>query len=151
MIGRLQNWLGKGRLFLLLELALVAALAAVLAHWTWIVLTPPTVAATTLSVGSEPRSAFPPVRPQMFGAGAGAVGDAASSARLKLVGLFSPDAGKSGRAIFLLENGKSRSARVGDTVVAGFVLQEVHPDHVLLGHSDGVERLKLDRRARPQP
>lgn len=149
MIGRLQNWLGKGRLFLLLELALVAALAAVLAHWTWIVLTPSTVAATTLSVGSEPRSAFPPVRAQLFGAGAAA--ETANSARLKLVGLFSPHAGKSGRAIFLLENGKSRSARVGDTVAGELVLQEVHPDHVVLGHSGGVERLKLDRRARQQP
>ncbi len=147
MIGRLKNWLAEGGLLLLLELALVAALGAVLAHWTWAALTPRALAPSALEAPAQTRAAAMPVKPHLFGAAPGSAAPA-SGTKLRLVGVLSPGARGAGRAIFALENGRSRSAGVGETISAGFVLQEVHADHVLVSHDGTLERFRLDRRAR---
>jgi hypothetical protein len=147
MNGRLKNWLGGGGLYFLLDLALVGAIAAVFAHWTWATLTPGAVAASTLKSRVDARSAFAPIKPNLFGAPEG-VAAVASTTRIRLVGVVSPRAASGGRAIFAIEGAKPRTAAVGDTVASGFVLREVHADHVLVSHEGGLERFKLERRAR---
>jgi general secretion pathway protein C len=138
MIGRLKNWLVGGGVFLALELALAAAAAALLSHWTWLALTPRAVGASSL----QPRALAPatPVKPNLFGASG--VAETASGSKLKLVGLVSPR-----HAVFSLD-GKARSASVGETIASGFVLREVHPDHVVVSNNGTLERVKLERRAR---
>ena len=138
MNGRLKNWLAGGSFFFLLELALVAAFAALLAHWTWLALTPRAVGASSL----QPRSLAPAsvVKPNLFGASG--VAETASGSKLKLVGLAAPS-----HAVFVLD-GKARSANVGETIASGFVLREVHADHVVVSNNGSLERVKLERRAR---
>lgn len=145
---RLKNWLAQGGYFLLLELALVAALAAALSHWTWLALAPRTLGTPSVADQGKPRAPAPAVKPHLFGAGQGGTAEVANSAKLRLVGVVAPTASDSGRAVFALESGKSRSARVGEAVVPGIVVQSVHPDHVVLAHNGGREQLKLDRRGR---
>jgi general secretion pathway protein C len=138
MIGRLKNWLVGGGVFLLLELALAAAAAALLAHWTWLALTPRAIGASTLQsqVSTKPTT----VKPHLFGASG--VAETASGSKLKLVGLAAPS-----HAVFSLD-GKARSASVGESIANGFVLREVHADHVVVSNNGTLERVKLERRAR---
>ena len=138
MIGRLKNWLVGGGVFLALELALAAAAAALLAHWTWLALTPRAVGVSSVKPRADARSVS--VKPHLFGASG--VAETASGSKLKLVGLASPS-----HAVFSLD-GKARSASVGDTIATGFVLREVHPDHVVVSNNGALERIKLERRAR---
>lgn len=123
---------------MLLELALAAAAAALLAHWTWLALTPRAVGASSL----EPRALAPatPVRAHLFGASG--IAETASGSKLKLVGLAAPS-----HAVFSLD-GKARSASVGESIAPGFVLREVHADYVVVSNNGTLERVKLERRAR---
>src|SRR5262245_27535983 len=146
MIGRLKNWLGGGGPYVALELGLVAALAALLAHATWTTLTPRAVGASSLAPRSDGRALAATVKPQLLGA-ATSRAETVANPRLRLVGLMSPDDAP-GRAIFALENGKSKAAAVGEAIVPGFVLQEVHRDHVLVSNNGALQRLDLERRAR---
>ena len=149
MNGRLKNWLGGGGLYFLLDLALVGALAAVLAHWTWAALTPRAIAASTLKSRADAGSALIPIKPNLFGAAHGAPAGAASTSRIRLVGVVSQrEASHGGHAIFAIEGAKPRTAAVGETIAAGFVLQEVHADHALVSHDGALERFGLERRAR---
>lgn len=149
MNGRPKNWLGGGSLYFLLDLALVGALAAVLAHWTWAALTPGAVAASSLKPRADERAAAPAIKPHLFGAAQGAAADNASTSKIRLIGVVSPRvASGEGRAIFAVEGAKPRTAAVGETIAAGFVLREVHADHALVSHDGGLERFRLERRAR---
>lgn len=148
MIGRLKNWLGGGALYFLLDLALIAAIAATLAHWTWVALTPRASAAPAVAKRSDLPAAGTKVRPNLFGQAHGAAADAALGSKLRLVGVLSPGVQGAGRAIFALENGKSTTVATGGTITSGVVLREVHPDHVLVSHNGAIERFRLDRRAR---
>jgi len=123
---------------MLLELALAAAAAALLAHWTWLALTPRAVGASSL----QPQALAPaiPVKPHLFGASG--IAETTSGAKLKLVGLAAPS-----HAVFMLD-GKARSASVGETISPGFVLREVHADHVVVSSNGSLESVKLERRAR---
>jgi hypothetical protein len=138
MIGRLKNWLAGGGVFLLFELALVAAAAALLAHWTWLALTPRAVGVSSLKQ-AEVRSVA--VKPHLFGASG--IAETASGSKLKLVGLAAPS-----HAVFSLDGGKTRSASVGETIASGLVLREVHADHVVVSNNGALESVKLERRAR---
>ena len=138
MIGRLKNWLVGGGVFLLLELALIAAAAALLAHWTWLALTPRAIGAS--AVESQVITKATPVKANLFGASG--VAETVSGSKLKLVGLAAPT-----HAVFSLD-GKSRSASVGETIASGFVLREVHADYVVVSNNGTLERVKLERRAR---
>jgi general secretion pathway protein C len=137
MNGRLKNWLVGGGVFLLIELALVAAIAALLAHWTWLALTPRAVGASALQPQVTKTTS---VKPNLFGASS--VAETASGSKLKLVGLVSPR-----HAVFFLD-GKSRSAHIGETIASGYVLQEVHADYVVVSNNGALERVKLERRGR---
>jgi general secretion pathway protein C len=144
MNGRLKNWLGGEALFFLLESVLVVALAATAAYWTWAFLAPRTIAAS-VHVASTTPGADGAASRQLFGA-RGNAPEPASSLKLRLVGVASRPAAEAGRAVFVLDNGKSKAAKAGESIVPGAVLREVHPDHVLLERGGAMERLTLERR-----
>jgi general secretion pathway protein C len=144
MNGRLKNWLEGDAPVFVLELALVAALAAAAAHWTWVFVAPKTVGVSAHAILSPDAGAGAPKR-DLFGASREAL-PTGSAAKLRLVGVASRKAGAAGRAVFVLDNGKSKAARAGESIVPGTVLREVHPDHVLLERGGATERLALERR-----
>jgi len=135
----------------LLELSLIAALGISLAHWTWVALTPPAIAASALPGQLDAQRAASIVKRSLFGAPqegkAAAVVDASPTSRIKLLGIISRGAVGGGRAIFALESGKPTTVEAGSQIVPGLVLQEVHSDHVLVARSGSIERMKLDRRS----
>ncbi len=146
MNSRLKNWLRGGAAFFLLEVALVAALAAMAAHWTWIFVAPAAIGPSAYATPSLSAAGEGAPRRNLFGVAHGAQAETASSAKLKLVGVASPTARQGGRAVFVLEGGKSKAARSGESVAPGAILREVHPDHVLLERNGALERLTLERR-----
>jgi general secretion pathway protein C len=147
MNGRLKNWLEGDALILLAELALVAALAAMLAHWTWVLVTPATRAAPGgAAFAAEPRIDVPP---GLFSGVAGMPRSEAPRTGLRLLGVVSPTRGEGGRAVVRLDTGGSRAAAVGEAIVPGVVLREVHPTHVVVERHGTLEHLKLERRALP--
>ncbi len=145
MNGRLKNWLRGGALFFVLDVALVAALATLLAHWTWVFVAPAAIGPSAYATPSLAAGDGAPKR-HLFGAAHGAQAEAVSSSKLKLVGVASPTARQGGRAVFVLESGKSKAARSGESIAPGTTLREVHPDHVLVERNGALERITLERR-----
>jgi general secretion pathway protein C len=143
MNGRPKNWLKGEALFFLFELALAVALAATLAHWTWALFAPKAVGAS-LHVVPASAGGDGAIKRNLFGASHEALIE--STSKLRLVGVASPASPRAGRAVFVLDNGKSTTARSGDSIAPGTVLREVHPDHVLLERGGATERLTLERK-----
>jgi general secretion pathway protein C len=126
MNGRHQNWLTW------LDLALVAVLAAALAHWTWVFSAPAAVAASTYVTPAGEDA----VRLRgLFGVPGAAPG------ALRLVGVVSPE-----RAVFALQGDKARAVRAGEAIVPGTLLREVHRDHVIVERDGARQRLGLGGR-----
>jgi general secretion pathway protein C len=149
-----KNWLKGGAWSALIDLALIAALGVVLAHWTWAALAPRAVAAPQLAPEVDARGASGIATRYLFGAtqGAGAGNPkAVSAARLKLLGVVSIGGTGEGRAIVAVESGKAAVAAVGESVAASVILKEVHPDHVVLSRNGVSERIDLERRATAEP
>lgn len=146
MNSRLKNWLRGNALYFLLDAALVAALAATIAHFTWVFLAPAAIGASAYATPSLSASGDGTPKRNLFGAGSGAQAEPVSSSKLKLVGVASPTARQGGRAVFVLESGKSKAARSGESVAPGTILREVHPDHVLVERDGALERITLERR-----
>jgi len=143
MNGRLKNWLKGDAVFFVLESALVVALAATAAYWTWQLLAPKAIGASAHVISTARPSGG--ASRSLFGATTREA-PAGSASKLRLVGVASRVQGAGGRAVFVLDNGKSKAARSGESVVPGTVLREVHPDHVLLERGGAMERLTLERR-----
>jgi general secretion pathway protein C len=144
------NWFRASRWPDVLEFALLAALAVALAQWTWIALTPRSVAGSALHGASASGHADVSVKRHLFGVGtAGQLlqQGAAPASSLRLLGVISPGTAGKGRAIFASEGGPRRVANAGEALSAGVILKEVHPDHVVLTRDGAVERIALDRRA----
>ena len=147
MNGRLKNWLQGGASFFLLDMALVAALALSLAYWTWAFVAPRSVAAPAMPAHGELDIARSAAAGQLFGARGTGAPLSAPTTKLRLLGVAAPGDRREGRAIFALENGKSRTARAGDALLPGLVLKEIHPDHAVLERDGRMERVGLERRA----
>jgi hypothetical protein len=133
-------------LLLLLDLALIAALAVALAYCTWAALAPRAKGATSLTGDTRVPEIATPAAHALFGAAATAAAPVAPSG-LRLVGVIAHGPRGDGRALFALQNGRSSAAVVGGSISAGLVLQEVHSDHVLVSRDGAIERLTLERRA----
>jgi general secretion pathway protein C len=144
MNGRPKNWLKGEAWFFLLELALAVALAATLAHWTWALLAPKAVGASLHAARASSSGGDGAIKRNLFGASGEALIESAT--KLRLVGVASPASPGAGRAVFVLDNGKSRAAQTGESIAPGTVLREVYPDHVLLERGGAMERLTLERR-----
>lgn len=148
--ARLGNWFRATRWADLLEFALLAVLAVALAQWTWIALTPRSVAESALPGASASGHAAVSVKRHLFGAGTPGLlqqqGTAPASS-LRLLGVVSPGTAGKGRAIFASERGARRVVNVGEALSAGVMLKEVHADHVVVTRDGALERIALDRRA----
>lgn len=148
---KLKDWMLVEGWAVLLELALVAALAVTLAHWTWVALTPPATAAAAVPVEVENLRPGAIVQRHLFGVAregmADGEGSASSALRLKVLGVFARGKPGAGRAIVALEDGKPATVTAGESIAAGIVLQEVHADFVLVNRAGVVERINLERRS----
>jgi hypothetical protein len=120
-----------------LDLALIGALAVAAAYCTWIWLAPAAKAAPAASVESRSHEAPSAAARRLFAA---AAPPAASAASVRLIGVVAPR-----RALFIAENGRARTAAVGESV-GEVELLEVHPDHVVVSRGGSRERLSLVRR-----
>jgi len=121
-----------------LDFALVAALAATLAWWTWALAAPAAVAAPSYAAPAVLEAADAARLRGLFGAPR-----AAAAGPLRLVGVVSPR-----QALFALQGEKPRAARPGEEIVPGTILREVHRDHAVVERNGTVERLGLERNAR---
>jgi hypothetical protein len=119
-----------------LELALIGALALAAAYCTWVWFAPHSKAAAAPVVESSVQDVPSVAARRLFTA---AAPPAASTTAVRLIGVVAPD-----RALFIAENGRPRTAAVGESVGA-LELLEVHPDHVVVGRGGGRERLSLVR------
>jgi len=150
----LIRWLRHDAWSDLLELALVAALGVGLAHWTWLVAAPRAVSSPGARVDS-PAPTGPRAEGEFFGPSQGAPAPARASVGpgLVLLGVLSePDT--RGRAILSGTGARPVTIAAGEQIAEGIVLQEVHPDHVVILRQGARERIELERtsqRAAPSP
>lgn len=142
-------WLGAP----LLNLLLLLALAALLAHWTWRFAAPvPPVPAADARADVQLGAALDTLRSaRLFGAAAGGAGapvEQVTSLNLKLRGVFAAVGGLPAMAI-LNADGQDLAVATGSEIVAGVALDAVAPDHVILLNRGLRERLDLDPVGRP--
>jgi general secretion pathway protein C len=151
-MNRLTHWILNEASIFALELALVAALAISLAYWTWVAISPATVAAPMLSAGPSSGRPEQLASGNLFGAPSAGVatGPRSAGAGFTLVGVFSGERPGEGRAIFGRQSGPPASVATGESITSGVTLHEVHPDHVIILRNGLEERIDLERRlARP--
>jgi general secretion pathway protein C len=120
--------------------ALVVALGALLAHWTWVFVAPPRVAATT----STDPSVDLALAARLFGGHAVVASPTASSSGLRLKGVVAPTPGVAASAIFSTGTGKDLAVFVGSDVQPGVKLAEVHPEYVIVSRAGVNERIDLE-------
>jgi hypothetical protein len=141
----LIRWIRHDAWIDLLELALVVALAVGLAYWTSLAIAPRALAAPgTLADAAQPRGQ---AERELFGVAqdAGpATARARPAANLVLLGVLSgPDS--TGRAILAGQGSRPAIVAAGEAIGEGIVLQEVHPDHVVVLRGGVAERIELER------
>ena len=124
----------------ILLVALVLLLAWQLAHWTWVLVAPPRVAATNDTVQGVDMAAVA----RLFGATPPAAGGAPSTGGLRLKGVVAPTPGIAASAIFSTGSGRDLAVYVEGEVQPGLKLVEVHPQHVVLSRGGVRERLDLE-------
>jgi general secretion pathway protein C len=150
-IERFRNWFRRGPWSVLLEIALIVALGASLAYWTWVALAPRAVGSPAFVTQASAELAIPAIKRNLFGvAQAGKespISDAPATSKIRLLGVLSRGTAGSGRAIFALETGRPKTVEAGAQIAQGYVLKEVHTDHVLVDRNGSIERIKIDRRA----
>jgi general secretion pathway protein C len=150
----LIRWIRHDAWIDLLELLLVAVLGIGLAYWTWLVLAPRAVAAPGALADAAAVQPAAQAGRDLFGESrATPRAVAPASGGLVLLGVLSgPDA--RGRAILAGQGSRPVSMAAGEEVSDGIVLQEVHPDHVIISRRGISERIELQRggeRAAPPP
>lgn len=142
-------WLGAP----LLNMLLLLALAAMLAHWTWRFAAPvPPQSAAAARAGIDPGADLASLRAaRLFGAAAGQAGapaEPATSLNFKLRGVFAATGGQPAMAIVNVD-GQDQAAATGHEIAPGVVLDAVAPDHVILLNRGVRERLDLEAVGRP--
>ena len=120
-----------------LDLALIGALAIAAAYCTWVWFAPRAKAAPAPAVESRAQDAPSTSARRLF---AGSAPQAAGTTAVRLIGVVAP-----GRALFIADNGRARTAAVGESI-GELELLEVRPDHVVVSRGGSRERLTLQRR-----
>jgi general secretion pathway protein C len=146
---RRMPWLGMP----LINLLLLLALAALLAHWTWRFAAPvPPLPAADARADVKLGAALETLRSaQLFGAAAGEASapvEQATSLNLKLRGVFAALGGLPALAILNVD-GQDQAVATGNEIVPGVVLDAVAPDHIIFLNRGVRERLDLDAVGRP--
>lgn len=139
---------------LLIDLVLVAVLAAVMSGWTWrlaelfMAPSPATPAIQNIETDLENLRAmhfFGKAEPSR---GEAVTGVARTSLNIKLRGVFAAEGGAAALAILGVD-GKDEAFSAGAQIMPGVVLESVAADHVRLLNGGMPERLDLDRLGRP--
>jgi general secretion pathway protein C len=136
-----------------LNLLLLLALAALLAHWTWRFAgpVPPSPASAARAEVKLDASLASLHAAHLFGASQGQAAasvEQVTSLNLKLHGVFAALGGLSAMAIVGV-NGQDQAVSTGNEIVPGVVLDAVAPDHVILLNRGVRERLDLEAVGRP--
>lgn len=147
-MNRLTHWIVYEAWIVALELLLVAAIAIGLAYWTWAAISPATLAASPASSRADSDRPEPLANRNLFGdSQAGATtGARRTSVGLALLGVFSGKRPTEGRAILAAQGSRPATVAVGESFAGGMVLQEVHPDHVIVLRDGVPERVEVERR-----
>ena len=139
----LNNARVGGALQVILDLALVTAIALVCAHFTSTLMAPRALAAPSFAAAPGSIDAAAIASRHLFGAGDERLMIVRTEGSgLRLLGVLSP-----GRALLAVGNERVRSYAPGETLSPGLILKEVHADHVLVIRDGASERVGLDRRA----
>jgi general secretion pathway protein C len=121
---------------------LVVALGLQLAWWGWHFLLPaPTIIASNPSTGAASDDIS--LARRLFGGGDGAPAEASAS-DIRLKGVFAVD-GVTLSAAVVNWSGKDQAVRMGQELMKGATLAEVHADHIIVARNGGRERIELDK------
>jgi type II secretory pathway component PulC len=147
-MNRLTHWILHEAWIVMLELALVAALAVSLAYWTWVAIAPASVGVPSSAAAPATDRAEQVAHRNLFGvvSSAPAAAPRAASAGLTVLGIFSGRRSGEGRAIIARQGSRPVTVATGESIADGLSLQEVHPDHVIVLRNGVPERLDLERR-----
>jgi type II secretion system protein C len=136
----------------LLNLILLLALAALLAHWTWRFAAPqPRLPAVDARADVKLGAALDSLRSAgLFGAaqGGAAAAERSTTLNLKLRGVFAALGGLPALAILNVD-GQDQAVATGQEIQPGVVLDAVAPHHVILLNRGTRERLDLEEMGRP--
>jgi hypothetical protein len=150
------RWMRREAWIDLLELSLVVAIGAALAHLTWVALAPRAAGAPASQWEVDDVASRSVSAARVFGAGQPDAEPRSSSAGLAsglaLIGVFAGREPGSGRAVFTRAGQRPISVARGESIADGVELSEVHPDHVILMRAGVPTRIDLPRgAARPAP
>ena len=130
---------GGAQLSLMWRVLGALVLGVMLARWLWILFAPPpTVIAAVAERGMADETA------RLFGVPAtGLALDGMVLTNVRLVGVFAASSGKPGFAILLLDDKRQVGVALGESVVAGTKLIEVHPEYVVLERAGVQQKVRL--------
>lgn len=136
---------------LLLNGGLLLLFCWLLAQWTWLVALPKVVPPVASSVSyTAPLAAETITLRHLFGQAVGADSRASVQIRtfsnLKLQGVFAAIGSLPAFAIVIVDGKPAQPVQVGKEAASGVVLEEVHPDYVVLRRNGLMERLNLEKR-----
>lgn len=121
---------------------LVVALGLQLAWWGWHFLLPaPTRAAASPSTGAALDDTA--LARRLFGGGDSPPAEASAS-DIRLKGVFAVD-GATLSAAVVNWSGKDQAVRMGQELMKGATLAEVHTDYIVVARNGGRERIELDK------
>jgi type II secretory pathway component PulC len=154
ILNRLFNGGSKGRIQkyapLVLTWAIIVALCWILAHWTWVFVTPRQTDTFTSNHTAPSRLSIEPLlNAHVFGvlshpSSAVAQATQLSTLNLKLHGVFA-GAGKKWVAAIINIEQKDKAFKRGDEILPGVTLSSVYADYVELSLQGRIERLNLER------
>lgn len=148
-LGGLQAAASSRWGILLIDVALLAALAALMASWTWRFAELGAAPGKTLAAAQDGGAGLEALKAMhLFGKaepsqGVDAGGTARTSLNVKLRGVFAAVGGAEAFAIIAID-GKDEAFSAGAQIMPGVVLESVAADHVRLLNNGIPEKLELD-------
>jgi general secretion pathway protein C len=126
-----------------LTIILIVALGLQLAWWGWHFLLPaPITAAANPSTGAGLDDIA--LARKLFGGGDAEPAAEASASDIRLKGVFAVD-GVTLSAAVVNWSGKDQAVRMGQELMKGATLAEVHADYIVVARNGGRERIELDK------
>lgn len=131
-------------------LALVLALAALLAHWTWIFIAPSQTLHPAHATQTDIASAARLITTQhLFGTAQSSslISNDDSLSNIRLKGVFA--ALKQNHSYAILNTGAKadQTVRIGDEIQAGVTLKNVYPLYIVITHDGALKRVNLPQSA----
>lgn len=126
-----------------LSIVLIIALGLQLAWWGWHFLLPtPTSVASNSGTGAASNDMT--LARKLFGGGDAEPTAEASASDIRLKGVFAVD-GVTLSAAVVNWSGKDQAVRMGQELMKGATLAEVHADYIVVARNGGRERIELDK------